>query len=352
MRKESVDFLRELCETPSPSGFESGAQAVYRNYVKPYVDQVKTDVMGNVYAIANPKGKPSIMLAGHCDQIGFMVKYITDDGYIHFGFVGGVDGTVAAGQRVMIMTKKGLLPGVLGRKPIHLMEDEDRKKAPKADDMWIDLGMKSKAEVEKRVSLGDPGVLWQPFTELANGRVVSMAFDDKMGSWVVGEVMRLLAGKKMAACVYGVSTVQEEIGLRGARTSAYETNADLGIAIDVGFAMDHPGADKKKVGDLKMDGGPMICRGPNCNEKMFDLLVDAAKKNKIPYQIEIATGGTGTDANAMQLSRSGMVTGLISVPNRYMHTQNEMVSLKDLDNTAKLIAAFIQRLDPKMDWTP
>jgi putative aminopeptidase FrvX len=277
MRKESLDFLKLLCETPSPSGFEYEAQGVFRRYVRPYAAQVKTDVMGNAYAIANPKGRPSVMLAGHCDQIGFIVKYVSDEGYIYFDFIGGVDPTVVSGHRVGIMTKKGLVPGALGRKAIHLMDAEDRKRVPKADDLWIDLGMKSKREVERKVSLGDPGVFVQPFAELAGDRVVSMAFDDKMGTFIVAEVMRLLSGKTYKACVYGVSTVQEEVGIRGARTSAYETAADVGIALDVGFAVDHPGVDKKRSGDLALGKGPMICRGANCNHKVFDLLVDTAK---------------------------------------------------------------------------
>jgi putative aminopeptidase FrvX len=352
MRSESLAFLRQLCETPSPSGFEYEAQRVFRDYVQPYVDQVKTDVMGNTYAIANAKGSPSVMLAGHCDQIGFLTKYITDEGFVYFDVIGGVDPTVAAGHRVVIITKKGRLPGVLGWKPIHLMDADDRRRVPKSDDLWIDLGMRSKTEVERRVSLGDPGVFVQPFEQLTADRVVSMAFDDKMGTFVIGEVTRLLAGKKYKARVYGVSTVQEEVGFRGARTSAYETEAEVGIALDVGFAVDHPGGDKKKTGDLAIGKGPMICRGANCNHKVFDLLVDTAKENKIPYQIEVSPGGTGTDANAMQLSRSGMAVGLVSVPLRYMHTPNEMLSLKDLENTARLVAAFVQRLGPKMDWTP
>lgn len=352
MRKESTEFLRELVETPSPSGFEQPAQKVFRKYVKPYADKVVTDVMGNVCAIRGKSGKPRIMLAGHCDEIGFIIHHITDSGFLHFRAVGGVDPTVAVAQRVIINTDKGQVPGVVGRKPIHLMDADDRKAVPKMHNLWLDIGAKNKKEAERMVSVGDAGVFVQGFQMLKNNTAASMAFDDKMGVFLVAETLRLLEKKKFPAAVYGVSTVQEEVGLRGARTSAYWTEAEVGIALDVGFAVDHPGVDKTKVGDLALHRGPMICRGANVNPRVFKLLVETAKAKKIPYQIEVAPGGTGTDANVMQLSREGMATGLVSVPLRYMHTPNEMISLVDLDNTAKLLAGFIERLEPRMDWTP
>jgi len=352
MNPDSKNFLKTLVETPSPSGYEQAVQKLVRERIAPWSDEVKTDLMGNVFGIRNPKGTPRIMLAGHCDQIGFLIKYINEDGFLYVEFIGGVDPTVATSQRVQIITKHGLLPGVLGRKAIHLMNEDDRKRVPKQEDLWVDIGAKNKKEALKMVQLGDAGVFIQPFTELANDRVVSMAFDNKMGTWIVTEVLRRLHKKKLDACVIGVSTVQEEIGLRGATTSAFSSEATVGIALDVGHGTDTPGIDVKKAGDYKVGGGPKICRGANINPRVFDLMVETAEKEEIPYQIAPEARGTGTDANVMQLSRGGMAVGLLSVPLRYMHTPNELLSLEDLDNTAKLLAAFCARVKSTHDFTP
>jgi endoglucanase len=352
MDTDAKTFLKKLVETPSPSGYEQSVQKLVRERIKPWCDEVRTDVMGNVFGVRNPGGKPRVMLAGHCDQIGFIVKYITDDGFLYTEAIGGVDPTVAASQRVLVISKKGMVPGVIGRKAIHLMDEDDRKRVPKMHDLYLDIGAKSKKEALKLVSMGDAGVFVQPYTELANECAVSMAFDNKMGTWIVTEVLRLLHGKKLDACVVGVSTVQEEIGLRGAQTSAFSSEADVGIALDVGHATDSPGIEKKKTGDYRVGQGPIIFRGANINPVVFELMVETAEKQKIPYQVASAARGTGTDANVMQLSRGGMATGLLSVPLRYMHTPNEMLSLEDLQNTAKLLAAFCAQLKKGQDFTP
>jgi tetrahedral aminopeptidase len=352
MDSANKEFLKELVETPSPSGYEHDVQKLVRERIRPWCDSVRTDVMGNVFGIRNPKGKPRIMLAGHCDQIGFIVQYITDQGFLHLEPIGGVDPVVATSQRVSIMTRRGLVPGVVGRKAIHLMDEEDRKKVPKIHELYIDIGATSKADAAKRVSIGDAGIFLQPYVELANERAVSMAFDNKMGTWIVTETLRLLHGRKLNACVIGVSTVQEEIGLRGATASAFSSEADVGIALDVAHGTDTPGVEKTKAGDFHVGKGPMIFRGANINPRVFDLLVAAAKKQKIPYQVASAARGTGTDANPMQLARGGMATGLLSVPLRYMHTPNELLSLADLENTARLLAAFCAALGKDQDFTP
>jgi tetrahedral aminopeptidase len=352
MNPDSKAFLKQLVETPSPSGYEQDVQRIVRERVRPWCDEVRTDVMGNVFGIRNSAGSPRVMLAGHCDQIGFIVQYITEQGFLYVEAIGGVDPTVAASQRVLIRSKAGPVPGVIGRKAIHLMDDEDRKKVPKMHELYIDIGATSKLDALKLVSLGDAGVFLQPYVELANERVVSMAFDNKMGTWIVSEVLRLLHGKKIAACVVAVSTVQEEIGLRGAQTSAFASEAQVGIALDVAHGTDSPGIDKQRAGDYHVGGGPMIYRGANINPRVFDLLVETAEKKKIPHQVASAARGTGTDANVMQTSRAGMATGLLSVPLRYMHTPNELLSLDDLENTAKLLAAFCARLKKNEDFTP
>jgi tetrahedral aminopeptidase len=352
MDLDSKTFLKQLVETPSPSGYEHDVQKLVRERIRPWCDAIRTDVMGNVFGIRNLEGKPRVMLAGHCDQIGFIVQYITDEGFLHLEPIGGVDPVVATAQRVCIMTRDGSVPGVIGRKAIHLMDEEDRKKVPKIHDLYIDVGATSKADANKLVSIGDAGIFVQPYIELANERAVSMAFDNKMGTWIVIETLRLLHGRQFNACVIGVSTVQEEIGLRGATASAFSSEADVGIALDVAHGTDTPEIEKKKAGDFHVGKGPMIFRGANINPRVFELLVTAAEQEKIPYQVASAARGTGTDANPMQLSRGGMATGLLSVPLRYMHTPNELLSLGDLADTARVLAAFCARLAKDQDFTP
>ena len=352
MNTDSKDFLKLLVETPSPSGYEHEVQKLVRERIRPWCDSVGTDVMGNVFGVRNPDGRPRIMLAGHCDQIGFIVNYVTDDGFLHVDPIGGVDPVVATSQRVSIMTRNGMVPGVIGRKAIHLMDEDDRKKVPKMHDLYVDIGVATKADALKLVAFGDAGVFLQPYIELANERAVSMAFDNKMGTWIVTEVLRLLQGKQFDACVVGVSTVQEEIGLRGATTSAFSTEADVGIALDVAHGTDTPGIEKKKAGDFRVGGGPIVARGANINPRVFELMMTTAEAEGIPVQVSSAARGTGTDANVMQLSRGGMATGLLSVPLRYMHTPNELLALEDLENTAKLLAAFCARVTKDRDFTP
>lgn len=352
MNADTKHFLQQLVETPSPSGYEHEVQKLVRERIRPWCDSVRTDVVGNVFGIRNPAGKPRVMLAGHCDQIGFIVQYITDEGFLHLDPIGGVDPVVATAQRVSIMTRNGLVPGVIGRKAIHLMDEEDRKKVPKIHELYIDIGAKNQEDARKLVGIGDAGIFLQPYLELANDRAVSMAFDNKMGTWIVTETLRLLHGREFAACVIGVSTVQEEIGLRGATASAFSSEADVGIALDVAHGTDTPGIEKRKAGDFHVGKGPMIYRGANINPRVFELLVSAAEEENIPYQVASAAKGTGTDANVMQLSRGGMATGLLSVPLRYMHTPNELLSLVDLEQTANLLAAFCARLRQDHDFTP
>src|SRR3954471_15518411 len=352
MNQDSKDFLKQLVETPSPSGYEYEVQKLVRERIRPWCDSVRTDVMGNVFGVRNPDGKPRVMLAGHCDQIGFIIQYITDDGFLHVEPIGGVDPVVATSQRVSIMTRNGRVPGVIGRKAIHLMDDEDKKKVPKIFDLYIDIGARSNDEALKLVAHGDAGVFVQPYIELANERAVSMAFDNKMGTWIVTEVLRLLHGREVQSCVIGVSTVQEEIGLRGAVASAFSSEAQVGIALDVAHATDTPGIEKKKAGDYHVGKGPMVYRGANINPRVFELMMEVADEEKIPVQVASAARGTGTDANVMQISRGGMATGLLSVALRYMHTPNELLALDDLENTARLLAAFCAKVGRDHDFTP
>ena len=347
MEKKSLEFLKELTNTISPSGFEQEAVEVWRKRTKIFADEIKSDVHGNAIAVLNKGGKPRIMLAGHIDEIGYMVKFIDKEGYVYFSTIGGVDLHLVPGQRVWFKTKKGKVLGVIGRKPAHLLEDEEKKKISKIEELWIDIGAKDEKEAKSILDIGDPAVPAVGFEELRNDLVVARGFDDKAGAFVVSETLRLLSKKKIKTSVYGVATVQEEIGLRGAKTSAYGISPDIGIAIDVTFAADVPSMDKRKIGDIKIGGGPVINRGPNITSKIFDLFIETAKQEKLPYQIDGTPNATPTDANAIQLTRAGVATGLISIPNRYMHTPVEVVNLKDLENIAKLLSAFILKLNEK-----
>jgi len=353
MRDESKRFLIELVEAPSPSGYEQPAAAVYSEYVGPLADEVSKDVMGSVQATlkGNADG-PSVMLAGHMDEIGFMVTYITDEGFLAFKPIGGWDAHILPGCRVDVHTKGEVLRGVMGRMPIHLLEEDERKKVAKMHKLFIDIGL-SGDDAKAKVRIGDPITVAVGYEEFGQGMAVSRAFDDKMGVWAVAEAMRIVkeAGGAKGDLV-SVATVQEEIGLRGGETSAYSVNAQVGIAVEVGHATDYPDVDKRNHGEFKCGSGPVIARGPNINPVVFDMLVEAAEAEGIPYQIGGESRGTGTDANAIQLSRGGKAAALVSVPLRYMHTPTEVLSLEDLENAAKLIAAFVLRLEPGTDFTP
>lgn len=354
LRKESYDFLRRILETPSPSGFEQPVQRIVRERMQPFADKVETDVHGNVIVALNPKGSPKVMLAGHCDQIGLMVTYIDDKGFLFFDAIGSIDPSVLPGGRVVVHTKNGPIDGVIGRKAIHLMKPEEKGAKTELRQMWIDIGAKDKKETERVVTVGDPVTFELKVVHLGDDLVASPAFDNKCGTWVVMEALRLCAeGRKPLKCaLYAVSTVQEEIGLRGARTSCYGVDPQIGIAVDVTHASDYPDADKRVAGDLKLGGGPVIARGANINPILEELFVKTAKARRIGYQHEGEPGGTGTDANALQLTRAGVATALISLPNRYMHTQVEVVSQSDLENAAKLIAETVATIDKRMSFIP
>lgn len=352
MRKASIEFLKNLVTTPSPSGFEEKIQAVCADYAAPYVDEVYKDVHGNQYAVRNRDAELRVMLAGHVDEIGLMTNHIDDKGYLSVVQIGGIDTAVLGGQRVHVHGPKGSVPGVIGRTAIHLTEPGDRGKALKMHQIWVDIGAKNKKDAEKVVSVGDPITIDAGWLELRDNKAVARGFDDRIGAFVVLEAMRLLAGRKLECAVFCVTTVQEEIGLRGATTSSYGCNPHVGVAVDVDHAMDYPSADPKKYGGGNIHGGPVISRGPNINPVVSRGLVAVAKKKKIPYQVAAAPKATGTDANAIQLSRGGTAAGLVGIPNRYMHSPVELVSLKDAENAAKLVAEWILTLKPGMDFIP
>jgi len=352
MNRNSEGFLKNLLEAPSPSGFEQPAAAIWRERVESSVDELIADVHGNSIAVLNPGGKFTFMLAGHIDEIGLMIVHIDEKGYIYVAQIGGMEVPILVGQRVKIMAEKGPVLGVIGRKAIHLMDPEERRKEIKTENIWVDIGANSRKDAEKRVAIGDPMVVDVAYRRLSADKFVSRATDDKAGAFVVAEVIRGLAKKKLNISVVGVATVQEEVGLRGATTSAYRVRPDAGIAIDVGFASDHPETDPKKTGEVKLGGGANLHRGPNINPVLESELVKTAKRLKIPYQVTAAPRGTGTDANVMQLSRQGVATALVSIPNRYMHSPVEVLSTRDLDYIVKLLVAFLSEHPAKRDYRP
>ena len=354
MDKKVFDFLKRFADTPSASGYEQPAQRIWREYVSPHVDRVECDVMGNTWGVVEGADRPRVMLAGHADEVGLMVSYIDDDGFLYFATIGGIDSHLMPGKRVFVHGSKGPVAGVIGRKPIHLLESDERGKVAKVKDLCIDLGALNRAEAEKIAAVGDSVTFADTLERLQSDRVMGRGLDDKVGSMVVAEVLRRVAAKKskLACGVYGVSTVQEEVGLRGARTCSYGIDPQVGICVEVTFATDHPGADKKTVGDIRLGGGPTINRGPNINPMVFEMLRRTAQKKKIPFQVEAAPRATGTDANVMQLNRAGVATGLVTVPLRYMHTSAEVISLEDVERAAALLTEFLFEVNAKIDWIP
>lgn len=352
MEPSALDFFRRVLETPSPSGYESPLQALVRDYASAFADQVRTDVHGNVIAVLNAEAPRRIMLAGHCDQIGLLVQYIDPEGFLYLQAIGGWDVQMLIGQRMTIWTRQGPVAGVIGRKPIHLLTEEERKQVPKMKDLWLDIGAASRQEAESRVQIGDPVTVELGYRDLGNGRAASPAMDDKCGLWVVIEALRRIDRSKLRWAVHAVSTVQEEVGLRGAKTSAFGIDPQVGIAVDVTHATDCPTVEKKEEGDIALGRGPVVYRGPNMNPKVVQRLLEVARARNIPVQWGASGKDTGTDANSIQVNRAGVATGLVSIPNRYMHSPVEMVALDDVDRAADLLAGFCESLEPHEDFTP
>jgi putative aminopeptidase FrvX len=351
MQDEQLNFLKQLVEAHGGPGYEQGVQSLYKQRLDGHADQITTDRLGSVIAVRNPQGKVRVLLDGHSDEIAFVVRYIDDNGFLFVAASGGWDEEVIVGQRVIIHTAKGPVAGVFGKKAIHLMDPEERKKKSEIHNLWIDIGALNGAEAKETVEIGDSVTMNAVLTPVLNGRAISKAFDNRAGIYCVSETLRSLS-KNHQAAVFGVSAVQEEIGLRGAQAATYACNPHVGIAIDVSHALDIPDSNKRKAGEVKVGGGPVIVRGPNVNPKVFRRLVDLAKQHEIPHQIAASGIGTGTDANVMQLSREGVATGLVAIPLRYMHSPGEMISLEDLDHVVKLLTVFVESVVDEDDWTP
>jgi putative aminopeptidase FrvX len=348
----SLSFLKRLLDTPGPSGYESAAANVWREEARGFAAEVRGDVAGNSIAVVNPDGVPTIMLDGHIDEIGVIVQYIDDEGYVHVGPIGGWDPQVLVAQRIRFLGADGDVFGVIGKKPIHLMKPDDREKASKLTDLWVDIGAADKAEAEARLSVGDAGVIDARTIEFPNGRIVSRSIDDRIGAFVVLEALRRYAEKPGAARVVAVATTQEEIAYHGggALVCASCLDPQMAIVVDVTFATDHPGIEKKEVGDHKMGSGPVISRGSLISPVVFRLLASTAKAHDIPYTVHAAGRDTSTNADAIHIAREGVATALVSIPNRYMHSPNEMVSLEDVDRAATLLAETCRAVTKETDF--
>jgi endoglucanase len=353
---DSPTFLASLLDAVGPSGFEVGPARLWRAEAETFADLVKTDVSGNTLATVNRPGRPRVMLAGHIDEIGLQVTHIDEEGFLYVDRIGGWDPQVLVGQRVKILGTQGYVPGVIGKKAIHLQKPDERKKASEIEKLWVDLGVDSRAEAAALgLRVGDAMVIDAAMVKLAGDRIASRAIDNRIGAYVVLEALRLLSDASPVASAVAVATVQEEIGAGaggGARSSAFGLEPDVALVVDVTFSTDVPDIEKKELGEHRLGGGPVLSRGSAAHPVVFERLVEVAEAEGITHTIQAAARSTSTDADSIYLTRSGVPTGLVSVPNRYMHSPNEMVSLSDLVSTARLLAAFVSSLDAETDFTP
>lgn len=353
LSSSSLAFLKRLLDTPSPSGFEGPAARVWRDEASTFAHKVTTDVAGNSMAEVNPNGSPTIMLDGHIDEIGVIVQYIDDDGFLYIGGIGGWDPQVLVGQRIRFLGRDGDVLGVVGKKPIHLMKASDRDAASKMTELWVDIGAANRAEAESRLSVGDPGVIDSKTLDFPNNRIVSRSIDDRIGAFVVLEALRRYAQNPGKARVVAAATTQEEIAWHGggALVCTNCINPQMAIVVDVTFATDHPSVEKKEVGDHRIGGGPVLSRGAIISPVVFDLLRRTAERGSIPFSIHAVGRDTSTNADAIHISREGVATGLVSIPNRYMHSPNELVSLDDVDRAATLLAEVCREVTAETDFT-
>lgn len=345
-------FLNDLLTAPGPSGFEQRVAGIWRREAASFADEVDSDVLGNSYAFLNRDRRPLVVIEGHIDEIGFIVTYIDDDGFAWFDKIGGWDDQVIVGQRVSISGRAGDVPGVIGKRAAHLLKPADRERATLSEDLWIDIGAASKEAAGTRIEVGDPVVLDVTPLRLTDDLLVSRSVDNRVGAFVALEALRLLAADPPDCGVVAVATTQEEITMSGALNLASELRPSVAIAIDVTHATDYPNAVKRADNDVKLGGGPVLTRGSSINPRVFDGLRDAAARQGITTPVQAAARASGTDADALLRSGRNIAIGLVSIPNRYMHSPNEMISMADLDAAASLIAAFIRTVSDGSDFRP
>lgn len=334
------NLLDELLKEPSPSGYEENVQSLFKEAITPFVDNIEVDTMGNAIAMRQgPEGSHKVMVSAHCDEVGFLVSSIDEQGFLYVQEVGGIDTDLLPGRKVCIHTAHGVEFGVFGKKAIHLTKDDEKKKL-EINDIWLDIAAENKADAEKRVQIGDCVTFTKDVVNYDNGLVASPSCDDKIGVWTMIELAKRLAGKSLDCSIYFVSTCQEELGARGAKTAADHIHPDVAFAIDVTHATDYPTADTRMVGNIKLGQGAVITMGPNINKEVCNRLRSVVGDTAV--QFEVIARPTGTDANVIQLSSCGVKTALVSIPCRYMHTPYEVVSLKDALSAAELLYNYIE----------
>jgi putative aminopeptidase FrvX len=345
------DVLGRLLRAPGPSGYEQAPAAVFREACAEFAEVTHDSVGSTVARVVGTAGGPVLAIVGHIDEIGLIVHHIDDDGFLWFTNVGGWDPVILVGQRLEIITRNGPVTGVVGKKPIHLLNEEERRKAPELKQLHIDIGAKDGDDARSLVRIGDVAVIVGEPVELPNDRVISRSMDNRIGCFVAYEAARLVAeagGAPGDVCAVAVS--QEEITFAGARTTAFALEPELAIVVDVTFATDAPDTNEKEVGRHRFGSGPVLQRGATLHPQIFELMHDVGEAEGIPFTATASARATGTDADAIHISRAGVPTGVVSVPLRYMHTPVEMVQLDDVHNAARLIAAFAQRLEPGMSF--
>jgi len=346
MRDASLAFLKNLVNTPSPSGHEMRGQRVWLDYVKEFADETFSDAYGNCVAVLNKGGSPRVMLAGHADEIGMVVNFIDKDGYLYVRKLGGIDPAITKAQRVVVHAKQGPVPGVVGNVAPHLMKEEGERKAPKIHELFIDIGATSQQEAKKLVRIGDPITLADQFEILREDIAVARAFDNRIGTFAVAETLRLLSAdrKKLKAEVCAVSNIMEETGLLGARQIAYSLQPDVAVVVDVTHATDYPTVNQQQHGEIKLGKGPAITHGGCNHPDVVERLETAAEDEGITLQHEAMSATSGTDTDVIFWTRGGIPSGLVSLPNRYMHSPVELINLKDLEQIPRLLAAFARSL--------
>lgn len=342
MHKEIIDIFKSLVAVPSPSGFEMSIKSTIKDMVASYVDQIVEDVHGNLICYKygkSPESNKTLMLVAHMDEVGLMVNYIEDSGFVRFSTIGGVDINILKGQRVLIKHGECKISGVIGVQPIH-MKHRSNNRDVEISDLWIDIGVDCKEDAQRMVSIGDSIVLDSDMVKLSNSIVTSRGCDDKAGVTVLVKVLEMIANTECNYNVVAVASVQEEVGLKGARTSSYFVSPDVCIAIDVAHATDYPSVNKAMYGDVRLGKGPVIPVGSDFTPSVQNKLREIASQIDKEYQIVGLPGFSGTDANSVQVSKGGCATGLVSIPCRYMHTPVEVVSLSDIESVCHILYEF------------
>ncbi len=357
LNKQALAFLKELVALPAPSGFEQDGQRLMARYLREAGVESAFDVHGNLHAVLNEGAPTKVMLEAHCDEIGFLVSYIDEQGFLYLIANGGVTVPTVAGERVIIQGRSGIVNGVFGVRPPHLMGAAEKDSvAPKdLSEAPVDIGARSRAEAEALVALGAPAIVDAGWRPLAGDRVSCRGFDNRIGAFIVTEVMRRLAEEPLAplnVALHLVGSVQEELGLIGGQTASFLVNPDIGICVDVGFATDTTPADRRKLGDVRLGGGPIIGTGPLYNPKLRQQLLDTAKLEEIPVQLQVRSRASGNNAYAMRLQRGGAAVAVVAIPLRYMHSPVETLDLADVEQIIRLLCAVIGALPGNPDLAP